>query len=550
MSPYLSARGKAALGVALIWLLAGVVLLILDRDLAATLALFGAFSVLVSLSFFFLAAFPLVRALDSDLIVAIKPQRQQAYPLNQDAQLLVELINPTPMTLRRCRLWPELATPLTLGAKAQRRMSLRAQAEASVEWPITSIKTGRWFVQGVRLLCEDVSGFFYAKSYCPAPLALTYVPRVVGKWRRTTARAQRRRVSAGAHRARIKGSSSELRELREHQYGDSFRSIAWKASARLNRLMVREFESDLTLNASVLLDISSTMRSSKVERSKLEHALELALSFSAEVMSESDRCGLISFDEFVYGYLAAAKGPQQGQRIRQHLIGLNQIIDARLTEYDEPEVIESLVRYLMIQRRLDFRRDQKARRNQLSTIEESVDLPLLNRWLKQELDQGAANFGISCGVVEHSKSSLVRQYAQLHGVEIPYRSEQRYGGKERGVVAAVDLLLSESRDPRLILIISDLSGIIDANKVKRVLQLALKKHHKVVILVPQTHRYYEGFEDQGGPTQAAVFEVFGREEQREQAQVCDFLRQSGLLVQEIGPADQIHSLLSRLGVLR
>ena len=48
-----------------------------------------------------------------------------------------------------------------------------------------------------------------------------------------------------------------LRELREHQPGDPFRRIAWKASARRGVLLVRDFEREerdviwLVLQASV-----------------------------------------------------------------------------------------------------------------------------------------------------------------------------------------------------------------------------------------------------------------------------------------------------------
>ena len=41
------------------------------------------------------------------------------------------------------------------------------------------------------------------------------------------------------------GSGTELRELRELRPGDPFKSIAWKASARSGKLLVREVESVL-----------------------------------------------------------------------------------------------------------------------------------------------------------------------------------------------------------------------------------------------------------------------------------------------------------------
>ena len=75
--------------------------------------------------------------------------------------------------------------------------------------------------------------------------------RVVGA-RRTLA-ARRRNWGPGRRR----GEGTELYELREHVSGDPFKRIAWKASARRGRLMVREFEREDRDIVWLILDASN-----------------------------------------------------------------------------------------------------------------------------------------------------------------------------------------------------------------------------------------------------------------------------------------------------
>ncbi|KAB8198318.1 DUF58 domain-containing protein [Lysobacter maris] len=59
-----------------------------------------------------------------------------------------------------------------------------------------------------------------------------------------------------ATRSRMKASGEDVHQLRDYRTGDARRAIAWKASARRGRLIVREYEQPL--GAEVVLDWPST----------------------------------------------------------------------------------------------------------------------------------------------------------------------------------------------------------------------------------------------------------------------------------------------------
>ncbi len=54
-----------------------------------------------------------------------------------------------------------------------------------------------------------------------------------------------------------RGDGTEIREIRDIAPGDSFRKIAWKASARRGRLMVREMEVDERDVIWVVVDVAA-----------------------------------------------------------------------------------------------------------------------------------------------------------------------------------------------------------------------------------------------------------------------------------------------------
>ena len=64
---------------------------------------------------------------------------------------------------------------------------------------------------------------------------------------------------SGLHRSPRKGFSVEFAEYRPYQPGDDPRYIDWKIAARSDRWVVRQYEEETNLRASVVLDVSKSM---------------------------------------------------------------------------------------------------------------------------------------------------------------------------------------------------------------------------------------------------------------------------------------------------
>jgi len=116
---------------------------------------------------------------------------------------------------------------------------------------------------------------------------------------------------AGLHRSPRKGFSVEFADYRAYQAGDDLRFVDWKIAARSDRWVVRQYEEETNLRATVVLDVSRSMAWSgeqlraigsttpPARLTKLQYAEILTASLSLLLIRQRDAVGLVRFDERV-----------------------------------------------------------------------------------------------------------------------------------------------------------------------------------------------------------------------------------------------------------
>lgn len=131
--------------------------------------------------------------------------------------------------------------------------------------------------------------------------------------------AARGRRQAGEQRARVTGSGTEILQLREYRRGDPQRLIDWKASARRQRLIVREMTEDQHLEIIVAIDAgrASGLAAGAVDR--LSHYVNVAARFAQRAAELDDAVGLLVFAAKPLAALAPARGDAAVARIRKLL---------------------------------------------------------------------------------------------------------------------------------------------------------------------------------------------------------------------------------------
>jgi hypothetical protein len=191
----------------------------------------------------------------------------------------------------------------------------------------------------VRVQVADLQGFFYHGGFLRDARTCRVLPMLVdAEGRGPTTKRHNLLPPPGVHRLRRPGSGSELLDLRDYLPGDPPKMIAWKVSARRDRLITREFESEVPVRCTLFVDVSNSVRLGPPGRNALARQVEIAAAVAQATVGARDLIGLCLFDEQDSEFVRPA-------RTRQHLTEvLNRLADAAgLAPSHGQASVESLV---------------------------------------------------------------------------------------------------------------------------------------------------------------------------------------------------------------
>jgi uncharacterized protein (DUF58 family) len=190
--------------------------------------------------------------------------------------------------------------------------------------------------EGVRLQAADWQGFFYHVHFLHAVAVLPILPVLTPRAGQLASKKRHNLLlPPGIHRFRRPGSGSELLDLRDYLPGDPPKTIAWKVSARRDRLITKEFESEVPVRCTLFVDTSSSVRvpaPSGVGPRQIRYgkALDRLIDVAAGVLQANagirDLTGLCLFDE----HGAQSVAPDRGSAHRTQCLQLLARAAARL----------------------------------------------------------------------------------------------------------------------------------------------------------------------------------------------------------------------------
>lgn len=105
---------------------------------------------------------------------------------------------------------------------------------------------------------------------------------------------QNRLAEAGVRMSRLKGRGNEFDRLREYRRGDEYRAIDWKASARHQDLISREYVVEKNQNLLFLLDCGRSMCNTTDGITHFDRALNAAVLLSYVALRQGDTVGIMA----------------------------------------------------------------------------------------------------------------------------------------------------------------------------------------------------------------------------------------------------------------
>lgn len=221
----------------------------------------------------------------------------------------LKLLNdgPVPMTLLvRDEPPPDFAV---LGN--ERRFTLRPGIEDELIYSAIPFERGGDFFRGtyVRIACP--LGLVWKEAKLRTETPIRVYPNVLALKEFDLLKQRGRLRQIGLRRSRVRGLGSEFESLREYAEGDDFRKIDWRATARRDTLIVRQYEQERNQSVLIVIDIGRRMLDEVDGVSKLDRALDACILLTHAAIVAGDLVGLLVYSDVVQRYIPPKKGRNQ-----------------------------------------------------------------------------------------------------------------------------------------------------------------------------------------------------------------------------------------------
>ena len=361
---------------------------------------------------------------------------------------------------------------------------LPAQSNTTWEIPATALRVGPAQIYGVQLKLGGPMGLFQSTSYRPIDLPVSILPRSASTRRsRLKLKATVAEQDAlNAQSSQVRGMSNDIRELREHVPGDPFKHIAWKASARARKLIVKEYESQENLSAYVLLDIGGTMRWGEIGSTRLDSAIDLTFHLARTLATQHGQFGLLSFDHDLYGLTRASAGLGMPRRVMEHLLEVHAVVHEGFTDISTDGLVHKIGEFLKTHDGIDFTLSETLlamSQHAISPFDAEAIFSHVSNYLQKHklLD---THLHMVSEPAADSRLARLRHFCRLRGIELPYRRDTLPYPKEVGLTRAIQRAISIGGGPHTLIVVSDLVGIRDMDQFLNAVGLARSHRHRLV----------------------------------------------------------------------
>jgi uncharacterized protein (DUF58 family) len=101
----------------------------------------------------------------------------------------------------------------------------------------------------------------------------------------------------GIKKIRKIGHTIEFEQIKEYVPGDDIRTINWKATSKVNRLMVNQFQEEKAQRVFMIIDKGRTMKMPFNGLSLLDYSINATMALSHIILKKGDRAGMMTFSK-------------------------------------------------------------------------------------------------------------------------------------------------------------------------------------------------------------------------------------------------------------
>ena len=236
----------------------------------------------------------------------------------------IDALRPGPLS--KLKVTRQIAHSLALGAKSQCELSVTNGLSRALTITLAEPQCPQLAISGFPLTLKLASGANKQVRYQLTPIARGEVSLgksrawVISPWqlwqhRVTLGEASTLKIypnfapiaqianlgieqharQLGIHLAQKRGEGLEFKQLRDFVEGDAMRQVDWKATARHNRPISREYQDERNQDVFFMLDCGRRLRHKDGDLSHFDHALNAILLTGYIAMRQGDGAGFTSF---------------------------------------------------------------------------------------------------------------------------------------------------------------------------------------------------------------------------------------------------------------
>ena len=188
--------------------------------------------------------------------------------------------------------------------------SIKAGGETTLGYHVTPYRRGDYEFGDIYLRLKGAAGFAMRQVKIPAGKPVKVYPNLLDI-RGYELRARASLAQPGPRVIKLRGMGTEFESLREYLPDDEFRAVDWKATARRNKLMTRQYEQERAQNVMIILDCGRIMGPLVGNLTRLDHSINAAMMLAHVAAVKGDRVGLMAFGEDVSVYAPPKSGKDQ-----------------------------------------------------------------------------------------------------------------------------------------------------------------------------------------------------------------------------------------------
>jgi uncharacterized protein (DUF58 family) len=221
---------------------------------------------------------------------------------------------------RKAEFWIRDEPPLEFfGEPAVLRGECAGRSAWSGVYAVVPPRRGDYRFGDIHLRWKSPIGLIVRQARFPCAGPVRVYPNLMDIRRYDLMLRQNRLQEMGLRHSRIFGEGTDFERLREYLPDDDFRRIHWKATARRNRPITIEYQTERSQNVIAVLDTGRMMQSPVNQMAKLDYAVNAVLLLAFVAAGKGDKVGLLSFADDIQHYLRPQPGRMQFYRMLKAL---------------------------------------------------------------------------------------------------------------------------------------------------------------------------------------------------------------------------------------